>query len=209
VIVPRHFAILLLALVTMIWPCSARASLTLTLTPAIGIAKLSLADETASSSDCVEAPRTAPPPFARRAAGPSTNKGEAAGEARWVGAKIHAPSSGVAPGRGELPETELLTPNILGVRHGSRLLGGLRSPYDLVTAVGAPSVQRKSHNRRSVHSSPRSFFSSRMALQFLLARREKIFRPRSRMSWRRERQGCGGTGRVDHPRPQRTTPPRQ
>ena len=32
--------------------------------------------------------RGPPPPFARRAAGPSTNKGEAAGEARWVGAKI-------------------------------------------------------------------------------------------------------------------------
>jgi hypothetical protein len=36
-----------------------------------------------------------------------------------------APSSAVALGRGEVPETERLTPNILGVRHWSRLLGGL------------------------------------------------------------------------------------
>ena len=36
-----------------------------------------------------------------------------------------APLSPVAPRRGELPDVERLTPNTLGVRHWSRLLGGL------------------------------------------------------------------------------------
>jgi hypothetical protein len=36
-----------------------------------------------------------------------------------------APSPTIAPGRGGLPDVALLTPNTLGVRHWSRLLGGL------------------------------------------------------------------------------------
>jgi hypothetical protein len=36
-----------------------------------------------------------------------------------------APSPTIAPDRGGLPDVELLTPNTLGVRHWSRLLGGL------------------------------------------------------------------------------------
>ena len=79
----RHLALLFLALVAVIWPCPARASLTLP--PEFGIANLSLSDESAKSS-AASSFRRAPLPRSRAGRRPSTNKGEAAGEAGWEGA---------------------------------------------------------------------------------------------------------------------------
>jgi len=79
----RHLAILLLALVAVMWPCPARASFRLT--PEFGSASLSLAGKRAKSSAASSFHR-APLPRPRAGRRPSTDKGEAAGEARWVGA---------------------------------------------------------------------------------------------------------------------------
>ena len=63
----------------------------------------------------------------RRRPAPSDGSPTLAGEPHPIvsSSAAIAPSSPVAPRRGGLPDVERLTPNTLGVRHWSRLLGGL------------------------------------------------------------------------------------
>jgi hypothetical protein len=58
---------------------------------------------------------------------PTLNGSPLAGAPRFNGsaAAAIAASPAIAPDRGEFPDVVLLTPNTLGVRHWSRLLGGL------------------------------------------------------------------------------------
>ena len=102
---PRAFLLLVCVVLALLAPSAASASLlresarieSLTLQDAdrtLPLASWSgheaIASSPAQSSPDALVPRGAPPPFARRAAGPSTNKGEAAGEARWEGAHHYA-----------------------------------------------------------------------------------------------------------------------